>query len=404
MNINVFKKPINLAALMMVSSLSLGELSFLNVRVTWITFGLFLMFLTKEMIGNISLFNLSKPRYKLVIFFCFFLFYGSFLFLMSGKHLEVVSFYESLLINIALMISLIFYCKGKEELNICLQGLIIGLLINIAIGVYNTYTGNHLTALDSSHLRYGTHFPLAYYGNPNDYASFIGIGILATFFYYAINRKYLIIMIILNIVGFHLIDRSGSRAIFISILLLYLLFALIYIFKNLIRKYWTYFAVVIAFMAIGFVYILLFDFSIFSDFILNHVTTQANASSDLFRLQLIQDAFTLVNQSHGFGLGPGMSTYYLGINLHNFYLEVLTEYGVFVFIGILYITIYNFIFNNDGGTFEFVLSKAYFPVLVILTISSSAIFRDRSFWVLLLLAYLIPHETKEITLAGEIHE
>ena len=242
-----------------------------------------------------------------------------------------------------------YYFRRKADLQKIYLFWIGAFIILLLLGFWEHLTGCHLVV---SKLYGETHLmvkfiPTGVFNNQNDYATFLtlsipfGIGIIR----YG-HKKYLRFFGLCSVLGaFYLIVVTGSRANIIAVL-----FELIFIFMfllNLRRKFKLVITVAIC-------VILLFAFlpnpiqGFFSQIggELNSIVTQtklATGSMDT-RINLAQNGLSLLYSTAGFGVGAGNAEYYLPTNPHNWWLEILIDYGILVFVG--YIIFYIGIIQN----------------------------------------------------------
>ncbi|MEG1821069.1 MAG: O-antigen ligase family protein, partial [Malacoplasma sp.] len=115
-----------------------------------------------------------------------------------------------------------------------------------------------------------------------------------------------------------------------------------------------------------------------------------DVTSDLFRLSLTKKSFVLLLNSMFLGVGPGQSVALLGINVHNFFLEILSEYGIFIFLGLI-IIFYSLLMAYKSRLFIRISSfiMAFVPTFIVIGVSSSGANRIRATWIIITLLYLL---------------
>jgi len=252
-----------------------------------------------------------------------------------------------------------YYFRAKKDLQILynLWLYIFGFLI--LIGFWEHLTGYHLpvSGFFSETRTKFMFMPTGIFYNPNDYSTFLTLSMPFSIGIVHFGRKkYLRFFGLCSVLGaFYLIVVTGSRANMIAVL-----FELIFIFMfllNLRRKFKLVITVAIC-------VILLFAFlpNPIQEFLsqttgeLNSVVRQTKlmAGSMGVRMNLVRNSLLFIYSTVGFGVGAGNAEYYManfsqyntaGItNPHNWWLEILVDYGIFVFIG--YIIFYIGIIQN----------------------------------------------------------
>lgn len=240
----------------------------------------------------------------------------------------------------------------------------------IIIGFWEHLTGNHFPiSKHYNELRSWLMFrPTGVFHNPNDYAAFLSISIPFGLAMYRYNRKilYRLLGIVFVLSAFYLIIETGSRANIIAVLL-----EIIFIFlflMNINRK--TKFILTVSILII--VLFLFFgnNISQYYDKIFVEITS-IGRQVDLMegsmgvRINLIKNSLLFLYKTAGFGVGAGNAEYYMAdfsqyntygiLNPHNWWLEILVNYGLLVFAG--YLLFYFGIIFNLWKIFKKSLSK-----------------------------------------------
>jgi len=133
---------------------------------------------------------------------------------------------------------------------------------------------------------------------------------------------------------------------------------------------------------------------------LHSETTQSGGGSLIVRYNLVRNSFIFLGNSLGFGVGAGNVEYHMAnspvyetsgrINVHNWWVEILTNYGIFIFTGYvvfylgLLISLYK-IYRRLTDTSERMICEASLVSLVIFffsSMSSSSIMALRPQWIL----------------------
>jgi len=252
-----------------------------------------------------------------------------------------------------------YYFRRKKDLQILYNLWLAVFGILILVGFWEHLTGQHLPVSGYFHemrIRY-KFAPTGAFKNPNDYATFLALSIpfgLGIFRYG--HKKYIRFYGLCSILGaFYLIVAVGSRANIIAVL--FELFFIFVFLLNLGRKLKLV-------ITVGICIVILFMFlpgplqAFFSQITgeLNSIVSQTEqiTSSVGVRMNLVRNGLLFVYSTVGFGVGAGNSEYYMAnfsqyntagvTDPHNWWLEILVNYGIFVFIG--YVIFYMGIIRN----------------------------------------------------------
>ena len=242
------------------------------------------------------------------------------------------------------------YLKEKKDFSRVFLVFLIMLVIHNLIGLNEVLTGVYRFADMTRIDRYGqfgynalARTPVSMFGNTNDFATVITLGIFITYIVFVnTNSKILKGISIFNIMSsIYLLVRTDSRANMLGLAI----GILVLIYLNYYRK--------ISLKSI----LLIFGIPllIFNPFVLNHILSFvsdklnfnfAGTGSDGIRLGLIKNGLLFLKETIGFGVGAGniefwienYKVYYTGAirNMHNWWMEVLVGYGVFIFMGYIW--------------------------------------------------------------------
>jgi teichuronic acid biosynthesis protein TuaE len=222
----------------------------------------------------------------------------------------------------------------------------------LLVGIWEVTTGNHLTtsALSQEERLWMLFAPTTVFTNQNDYAAFIVLTLpmLISFIRYYPKSTARVFGIIFFITGSLLLIETISRICYVAAFL-GMAFWVIF-FLRLKAKF------MLLSLTILFAVIVLVAFPIQTRYFLDKVETQVvSMPSTLFpneaiesegvRLRLIRNALYFSALSAGFGVGAGNFEYYMEnfkiypayhfTNAHNWWVEILTNYGMFIFAGYL---------------------------------------------------------------------
>ena len=245
------------------------------------------------------------------------------------------------------MIMFIHYFNSKDRIIKAAVFFELGIFAQSMIGWYEVITRNYrfvemgTSISDANYRNYiatSYRIPIAMQSNPNNFALLMFVGIFVALFLFvnSNNKRKKVICLIMasncTILAFLTISRAVILGIFISVLCLTL-----YIGK----KKFSAVAGIICIAIIIMPYVLRYVSS-FMSFTFNVVN-----GSDSVRVNLIRVSLADLLKTYGFGVGAGQIDYWLGIyngpiyieriaNVHNWWAEVLSNYGVIIFVGYLF--------------------------------------------------------------------
>ena len=251
-----------------------------------------------------------------------------------------------LFIGCSLIFFTVFYLRNLKDLKWFYYIWIVVLIILIPIGFWERFTGNHLAVsglFETTHL-IKKFMPSAVFNNPNDFAAFLVLTFPFLFSFLRYNKgffkKFFIIFLILC--SLYLLLFTYSRVNYLA-LILELSFIFLFIFK-LKSKFKA--LIIIALLILAVVIILPEQFSKITGLFREQISSlfyQIETASVGIRINLIKNSLLCLSKSFGFGVGTGNAEYCIEnygvywtkdiVNVHNWWLEILTEYGIFVFGG-----------------------------------------------------------------------
>lgn len=379
----------------------------------WFMFGLHLLIK-----GKID-FSQSQIKWYLV-FLCFWIGYAALSLSWAISKEAAVRNIIFLFMGFSVILFSTYYFRRKKDLQILYNLWLAVFGILILIGFWEHLTGYHfpVSGYYNEMWTYIMFRPTGVFHNPNDYGTFLALSIPFGFGIVRYGReKYLCLFGLCGILGaFYLIVATGSRANIIAVL-----FELIFIFifiLNLKRKLKLV-------ITVGFCVILLFMFlpnpvqEFFSQTTveLNSVLSQIKlmAGSMGIRMNLVRNGLLFLYSTVGFGVGAGNAEYYMDhfaryntagiLNPHNWWLEILINYGILVFVG--YVIFYIELISNLWKAYhkkqireEKIICEALLVSLVgffFASISSSSIMAFKPQWLLFAFAltYLNYFRNKE---------
>lgn len=222
----------------------------------------------------------------------------------------------------------------------------------LIIGYWNYFTGRHFpgsTLFEGPENK--IHFPTAVFHNQNDFATFLSITL---FFFLSLLKNgktiyWKALGAILTICTLHLIIISESRASLLGVVIGFIVY--LYILSNRFIKRW----IVILGSASMVLFIILFHSKIWETFSTLFLSPTVRDFSKRLpsnegRANLIRNALHFSLDSFGMGVGAGNAEHYMKnypihdtdgvVNVHFWFLELLTNFGVFVLLGYLFVYVY----------------------------------------------------------------
>lgn len=240
-------------------------------------------------------------------------------------------------LSLSILVAFCFTEKKHYYHFLCITN--IALLLHNVIGWIEILTGKYFF-LNSQEIEESyqlAHYPVSMFGNTNDMAIFLVIAIfLVLVLNNIIKTKIIKIMNIFLIASSAiLIYASHSRACWLALAL----GIIIYLFFNLRYTRTTYYVLFFFGFSVSIVAVFVVCYVLHS-----YQVTELNSIG--MRINLIKNGFTLLLNSYGLGVGSGNIEVLMlenamlptaGMsNLHNWWIEVLVSFGVFIFLIYLY--------------------------------------------------------------------
>lgn len=315
--------------------------------------------------------------------------------------------------SLLIFFTVFYFTKLKDFVLFYYMWLLV-LLVMVGLGLWNSMTGNHLDVSGvkdaADRFRY---MPTAVFHNPNDFATYLVLSFPFTISFIKHQKiiLYRVIGIGLFLSVLYLIVLTKSRANYLALVggvFFWLIFTLK--LKEKIR-------VLVLFVLLTLLALLLFSQFLQPLYALiveqySSLTNEINEGGSInIRVNLIKNSIILLFNHYGFGVGAGNIEYHIAnygkydtgnvYNLHNWWVELLSNYGIIIFIG--YIIFYFNIFRNLFKTYiklnnkdekmiceALLIGSACFTVA---SISSSSIMAQGFHWVFFafILGYLNFH-------------
>jgi teichuronic acid biosynthesis protein TuaE len=331
--------------------------------------------------GRITLSHI-RVRFE-IAFLSLWLAYALLSVLWSHDTLSAIKHIIFLMSNFSVIFFMVYYLSQKNDLiklNFLWLG---GLLVLLGVAIWEHLTGQHLNISEL----YGveTRWPTSVFYNSNDFATYLVLSFpfcLSLIRYTKGLGKFL--GVLLGGVSIYFIVILSSRANYLAVLLQLLFLMFLLDFRGRLR------ATVAIWSFIFLISILLPDF--IGD-LNKHVQKQLASLTPTelsvqTRLNLLQNGLIFLVQHGLLGVGAGNIEYHMAnfaiyptygiLNLHNWWLEVLVDYGLFIFFGYLvfYISLLRglLIFYRTAPGFRPIIE----PVLLAIVGSSIAVIAPSS--------------------------
>jgi len=350
--------------------------------------------------------NISHIRVKPYIYFLmFWIFYAILSIAWAASSIDAIRDIIFLFMGLSIIFLVVFYFRNLKDLKRFFDLWLLILLPLIALGFWNYLTGNHLSISTLIYAEERLRFaPTAVFHNQNDFATYLALSIpfILAFIRYNRNIAQLLLGIIMLVTSLFLIVVTFSRVNYLAVFM-GTTFWLIFLLKVREKiKAVVLIGLVAALLFVGFPGKIqnLFRTVDTQVSMLHSETTQSGGGSLSVRYNLVRNSFIFLGNSLGFGVGAGNVEYHMAnspvyetsgrINVHNWWVEILTNYGIFIFTGYvvfylgLLISLYK-IYRRLTDTSERMICEASLVSLVIFffsSMSSSSIMALRPQWIL----------------------
>lgn len=353
--------------------------------------------------GILKVSHIKVKRY--LQFLALWFFYALFTLSWAASKTDAIRHIIFLLMGFSIIFFIVCYLTELNQLKSLYYVWLLIFVLLIPVGIWEITTGNHLNVSGlSEELRFRFLFaPTTVFNNQNDYAVYIALTlpmVLAWIRYYPrlIGRA---LGVPVLIAGLWLLILTLSRSCYIAVLTGMLFWFLFLLGWNKKIKALA----VTAFMCV----LLVVIFPTNTRDILSKVEIQAAGLNPIIlqnegigtlyvRLNLIKNALYFTAKLAGFGVGAGNIEYYMEnykiypvgeiTNMHNWWVEILANYGAFIFAGylIFYISLFwNLwkVYKRVNNRTEKMICEAILVGLVsffMASISSSSIIAFRPQW------------------------
>ncbi|WP_226682038.1 teichuronic acid biosynthesis protein TuaE [Sutcliffiella horikoshii] len=366
----LFKKYIFNMDFILVTIYVLLASTFLNNAFFSVNLGFFSLFpyrILLIIVGALIVLNLYRSNFRenlwsdwknvkvkgSLLFFVFWLYYALFTLLWAKSVNDGIKYISILVMGIFLLFVVTLFINNVNRLTVFFYIWVSMSIFLMLIGYVNNLFEFQLpssTLYDGP--EYKAHYPTAVFFNQNDFATFLSITL---FFFLSLirNGKSLsvkIVGIVLSLGALHLIMLTDSRASQLAAVAgvgLYLFL----LSSTYIKKWLLIMGSVGTALFIAIFYSKLWE-KISSLFFSPTIRDfSAALPSNEGRANLMRNALYFTFDSFGLGIGAGNAEYYMEnysifdtdevVNIHFWFLEILTNFGIIVFLG--YITLYAYL-------------------------------------------------------------
>ncbi|MDQ0218432.1 O-antigen ligase domain-containing protein [Peribacillus cavernae] len=313
---------------------------------------------------------------------------------------------ELVFLGLGIFLILLFttFFNHRKDYTIVLYIWLTALLFIIVLGFWNHFTKQ---ALPVSRMYdaplYIRGRPTAVFKNENDLASFLALSVflLLPFLHYSKRWMLKLIAVFMLLSSLYLINLTLSRANLLAVIIGALFWFLFFTTKK--EKQYTLYAVAVVGI-VGMVlfadrFLILFN-DVFQTILSLFQPSQNPSDSNDIRVNLIKNALLFLSNTFGFGIGAGNIEHFINshakystmgtLNLHNWWIEILVQYGFIAFAGyvITYIwmivTLLKLFFKSTNNQ-DRSLSEALCTTIVVFSLASispSSIMTLNYSWVL----------------------
>jgi len=288
------------------------------------------------------------------IYLLIWLLYGAFSYLWAVDKEAAVRQIVFLFIGISVIFLVTIYFRELKEYQIVHAVLAVALLVVIGFGIWTIISGQHLP-LSKLYGR-SERIPTAVFNNPNDLATYLVLSIPFVLVYikYSLNLVVKLLSSAVLISAIFLLTATGSRANMLALAVGFLFWFIFLAGKK--ARLVSLITIVLIGILIAFVPLELIGDAVPAiyyglDKVENLLLffTGHGAEADISlgsRTNFFRNSFIYLKESYGFGVGAGNADYYVKHfnyyytfgynNLHNWWLEVAVNYGIFIFLGFVW--------------------------------------------------------------------
>lgn len=258
------------------------------------------------------------------------------------------------------------YLRNKTDILMVFKLIVLMAVFHNLIGWYEISTGNYFFLSADRIFRYSRDsLPVSMFGNTNNLATFLLFSVFITYAC-AANTKNLILKLIYLatiISSIILLVMTKSRANILGLILASAVFVSLSVCNKRTRH-------TLLILLLGMFMIFLTYPEVLSNLFIMisrnlYFRFSDQTGSDVTRINLIKNGFLFLVKTFGFGIGAGNVEFWMAsygvyntgqiVNMHNWWMEILTCYGIIIFI--MYLLFYSKLFLSAYRKFKRSLDK-----------------------------------------------
>lgn len=372
-----------------------AQLKLSPVRIVIILIALKLLYGVIQKKGKLTCSN-GKVIYP-VVFYTFWFIYAVVISLIMSVDLGIsLNAIVYILIGLILYLFLVQVQPDMRTIRSCLITIVVGLIINNIIAWYELITNQYLFTLSSDMSSYFTRhgFTVSFFANPNNFCLLLGFGFFVCMGLLLSTKNMFMRVVCIGVMisSVLIMIANVAQSNIIGVVLGGIVWLLLYLRRQGNVKRWH------IFVALAILVVALFMsgkiFMFLSSYLRSVEDILRDSSSTMgYRFLFIRNAISGLISKWGFGVGAGNSIYYvygdytLG-NVHNWFIEILVDYGVVIFMGYVWLyakQIVSFAKKTIYGDIKSAwIYKVFCVILVsylVSNISSSTMFTYEFMWV-----------------------
>lgn len=343
--------------------------------------------------NNMKIYIETEKNKCAIVLFLIWILYGL-VQIIIVKDLELFFGFYSILVNNAfLFISILLVVGNEYEFRFILHIVTLCIWMNIIASGWEYFSGNIIVS--QKYLLADRQYIAGFIGNFNDFCTYMYFGcILFLIQLYFSNHKFEKIFCIVGIVlSVSIILFDGARGGVFSIVLFVPCFILFMIIdKSMVSESVSRFIYMIIFLCVFlFAYFTIKTNGIYETLAFLDRSDGGDIVSDRGRLSLIISCLRATLDTLGFGVGPGQSNIVCGgINVHNFYIEILCEYGVLICMFVIYLSFWVPMQRKfNMPPYLNAVTQSFAVTFIIASVTSSSINKMRMLWIFLALIFIM---------------
>lgn len=366
---------------------------------------LWLLFLFGVLINEGKL-NVSHIKVRHYLWFsAFWLVYAVVSLAWAADKVDAIRHIIFLFMGLSLIFFVVFYFSNLKDLKRLYNLWLLILLGLIGIGLWEHATGTHLSvsALVNAPERF-RFAPTGVFYNQNGYATYLALSIPFVLAFIRYNDRLVqrLLGMAILIVSLYLVIVTYARANYLAIILgaaFWFLFLLKVKAKIKVLALTGILALLLFVAFPSWIQDVFGAVTVQLSSLATQVTTSPELGSLAIRINLLRNSLIFLVNSCGFGVGAGNVEYYMAnsqvydigeaLNVHNWWAEILVNYGLFVFVGyvLFYLGLLTKLYKVHGkliNTSEKMICEALLVGLVVFffaCMSSGSIMTLRPQWI-----------------------